>query len=87
MLKKKKKKLFHTFDVSLALMLHLLIHSKTLYHKTLNNTKSKHTHRVLKKVNTHIETNGQRLKSEKDKNPKLKSFLSKLYNRPVNYTR
>ena len=40
-------------------------------------TKSLYQHSNNQTVNTSIETDGHKLKSEKDKNSKLESFLSK----------
>ena len=44
----------------------------------LQNFISKHLDNQI--INTSIEIDGHKLKSEKDKNLKLKSFLSKHYN-------
>ena len=40
-------------------------------------TKTLYQHLNNQTINTSIETDGHKLKSEKDKNSKLKSFLSK----------
>ena len=47
----------------------------------LKNFISKHSDNQT--VNTSIETDGHKLKSEKDKNSKLQSFLSKHYNQII----